>query len=84
MSRLDKLVARFKSRPSDFTWNELVRLLNGLGYEQSPTGKTSGSRRSFRHPWARPVMVHKPHPGSVVKVYQCDEVRRSLTKDGLI
>ena len=84
MSRLDKLVARFKSRPSDFTWNELVRLPNGLGYEQSPTGKTSGSRRSFRHSWARLVMVHKPHPGSVLKVYQCDEVRRSLTKDGLI
>ena len=84
MSKLDKLVARFKTRPSDFTWNELVRLLNGLGYEQSPTGKTSRARRSFCHLWARPVMVRKPHPGSIVKKCQCDDLRRSLKEDGLI
>lgn len=32
MTRKDKLVARLKSRPRDFTWDELVRLLASLGY----------------------------------------------------
>ena len=48
MSRFDKLIARFKSRPKDFAWNELVRMLNAFGYSEVPTGKTGGSRRQFR------------------------------------
>ncbi len=33
MSKHQKLLDRFKEEPKDFTWNELVRLLTGLGYE---------------------------------------------------
>ena len=32
MSSKDKLLARFKSLPSDFTFDELERLLSSLGY----------------------------------------------------
>ena len=48
MSRKDKLIDRFKSQPKDFTWDELVRLLGYLGYDEATGGKTGGSRRRPR------------------------------------
>ena len=39
MSRRDKLIARLKARPKDFAWEELVRLLEGLGYTEAKGGQ---------------------------------------------
>jgi hypothetical protein len=84
MSRRDKLIARLKSRPRDFTWEELVRLLEGLDYTEAKGGKSGGSRRRFVHPTAPLIALHKPHPGNIVKMYVVDEVLRVLTEEGLI
>jgi predicted RNA binding protein YcfA (HicA-like mRNA interferase family) len=84
MSRRDKLVARLKSRPKDFTWDELVRLLEGLGYTEAKAGKTGGSRRRFVHPKAPMIALHKPHPGNIVKLYVIDDVLRLLREEGLL
>jgi len=84
MSRRDKLIARLKSRPKEFTWEELVRLLEGLGYTEAKAGKTGGSRRRFVHPTAPIITLHKPHPGNIVKMYVIDDVLRRLREDGLI
>jgi predicted RNA binding protein YcfA (HicA-like mRNA interferase family) len=84
MSRRDKLVALFKGRPKDFTWDEMVRLLEGLGYVEAATGKTGGSRRRFVHKTAPTITLHKPHPGNVVKMYVIDDVLRLLNEEGLI
>jgi hypothetical protein len=32
MSKIEKLIEKFKSNPTDFTWFELVKILNHLGY----------------------------------------------------
>lgn len=84
MSRRDKLIARLMGRPKDFTWEELVRLLESLGYAEARVGKTGGSRRRFLHPTAPMVALHKPHPGNIVKMYVIDDVLRMLTEEGLI
>jgi hypothetical protein len=84
MSRRNKLVARLQGRPKDFTWDELVRLLEGLAYAEAATGKTGGSRRRFVHATAPTMALHKPHPGNIVKMYVLDEVLRVLTEEGLI
>lgn len=84
MTRREKLVARFKGRPKDFTWDELVRLLEGLGYVEAQAGKTGGSRRRFVHADAPAMALHKPHPGNIVKMYVIDDVLRVLTEEGLI
>lgn len=84
MSRRDKLVARLKGRPKDFTWDELVGLLEGLGYTEAQAGKTGGSRRRFVHTSAPTMALHKPHPGNIVKKYVIDDVLRVLTEEGLI
>ena len=62
MSKQEKLRRRFKSRPCDFTWDELKTLLCGMGYEQSVGGKTGGSRVKFLHSERPPIIMHKPHP----------------------
>ena len=74
MGRLDKLIARLKSRPKDFSWDELVRLLTSLGYQEVKTGKSGGSRRKFIHETAPTIALHKPHPGNIVKSYVIDYV----------
>lgn len=84
MSRRDKLIARLKGRPKDFTWEELVRLLAGLGYTEARAGKTGGSRRRFVHPTAPMIALHKPHPGNIVKMYLIDDVLRLLREEGLL
>jgi hypothetical protein len=84
MSRREKLIARFKGRPKDFTWDELARLLAGLGYVEAATGKTGGSRRRFVHATAPALALHKPHPGNIVKMYVIDDVLRLLIEEGLI
>ena len=40
MGTREKLIERFKTQPSDFTWNELVRLFAAFGYEIGNKGKT--------------------------------------------
>jgi hypothetical protein len=47
MGTKEKLIERFKRSPKDFTFNELVRLFQVLGFEVSHKGKTSGSRIEF-------------------------------------
>ena len=64
MTRRGKLMARFKAKPKDFTWDELVRLLEGLGYREVAPGKTGGSRRRFVHETAPVITLHKPHPAT--------------------
>lgn len=84
MGRVDKLIARFKSRPKDFSWDELLRLLTALGYREVKTGKSDGSRRKFVHDSAPTIALHKPHPGNIVKSYVIDYVLETLIAEKLI
>ena len=84
MSSKDKLIARFLTLPSDFTFDELERLLTILGYVKSNKGKTSGSRVVFKDKEGHPIMLHKPHPGNIVKQYAMRQVLEELQSKGLL
>lgn len=84
VTRREKLIRRFRSRPRDLAWDELVRLLESVGYAQVRTGRTGGARRRFIHPDAPTISLHKPHPGNIVKTYVIDEVLHLLTEEKLI
>ncbi len=84
MSRKEKLVKRLQSRPKGFTWDELQRLLESLGYESAKQGKTGGSRRRFVHPIAATITLHKPHPDNIIKMYVIDDVLNILKQEELI
>ena len=84
MGTKEKLRERFKKLPSDFTFDEMQRLLEGYGYEKSNKGKTSGSRIIYKNGNKRPIMLHKPHPGNIVKEYAMKQVLDDLKEAGLI
>jgi hypothetical protein len=84
MGTKEKLRNRFLKMPSDFTFYEMQRLLEGYGYEKSNKGKTSGSRLIFKNGNKRPIMLHKPHPGNIVKEYAMKQVFDDLKEAGFI
>jgi hypothetical protein len=84
MSKKDKVMKRFLSRPQDFTWQELITMLAGFGYAQQSAGKTSGSRVRFSHKSLPPIILHKPHPAKNLKRYQIDQIIELLEHEGLV
>jgi hypothetical protein len=84
LSRREKIINRFLSRPNDFTWHELVSLLSRYGYGLAKSGKTGGSRVKFMHETLPPIILHKPHPTTVLKRYQLEQIEETLKREGLI
>ena len=84
MTRKEKLIKRFLSRPKDFTWEELVSLLSGLGFEEVSTGKTGGSRRRFINEVGVIIALHKPHPQNRLRRYQIEQIIEILQDEELL
>lgn len=82
MGKHEKLLARLKSRPKDFTFQEVTTLLAGFGYALNQSG--SGSRVRFEHEHCAPMLMHKPHPSPVLKPYQIDQVLEILKQENLL
>ena len=82
MSRIEKLIDRFKSKPKDFTYNELQKLLNHFGCISI---QASGSRVVFANEYSEhKIKLHKPHPGNILKRYQLDLIEEELKSNGLL
>ena len=82
MTRSDKLISRFLKRPQNFTYNELLRLLNGFGYNEL---QGSGSRVVFYNKKLKhSIKLHKPHPGNILNKYQIDLVLNELKSKELL
>ena len=82
MGTKEKLIERFKNQPKDFTFDEMEKLLFIFGYVKSDKGKTSGSRVIYKNGNKRPIMLHKPHPGNIIKSYAMKQVLNDLTEAG--
>ena len=79
MSKIEKLLEKFKSVPKDQTWDELVKILNHLGYfEIKKKGKTGGSRRKFSNKENDVISLHRPHPSNIVKQYVIKQLLEKL------
>lgn len=79
MSKIEKLLEKFKSIPNDLTWDELVKILNYFGYfELSKKGKTGGSRRKFVNELKDVINLHKPHPTKIIKKYIIKQLLEKL------
>jgi hypothetical protein len=84
MSRKIKLIDKFLSIPNDLTWEELIKILSSFGYDEMTKGKTSGSRRKFVNANRDIILLHKPHPGNVVKLYAIRQVIDHLKAKGFL
>jgi hypothetical protein len=85
MSHQAKLLRRFLSRPNDFTYDELIVLLRGFGYQKMKSGKTAGSRIAFINERSKHIIrLHRPHPNNTLKIYQILELEKELKLKGFI
>jgi hypothetical protein len=85
MGKAGKLLERFLSKPRDFAYDELKRLLKSLGYEETKSGKTSGSRAAFINRKTRHIIrLHRPHPGPALKRYQLIDIEEELRRKEVI
>ena len=85
MGKKEKLIARLKSNPKDFTFEEAEALLGYLTYQRDNKGKTSGSRVMFTSMEHRSkIMLHKPHPRKELLEYQIKQLIEQLKQEGLL
>ena len=84
MGKKEKLIARLKSKPKDFTFEEVETLLGLLGYAKDNKGKTSGSRVMFFGKNKSAILLHKPHPRKELLEYQVQQLVEQLEQEGLI
>lgn len=85
MSQREKLKKRLLGKPRDFTYDEAKAILNQFGYKEDTRGRTSGSRVAFIHTGTKHIIrLHRPHPGSILKIYQIDELVETLRNQGVI
>lgn len=84
MSKTEKLLQRLLSVPKDFTWEELTKLLGLFGFVELKKGKTGGSRRKFADEKKNVIILHKPHPGNIVKEYVIKQVITQLKEKGYL
>lgn len=84
MGKKDKLIARLKTRPKDFSFVEAETLLGLCGYSRNDKGRTSGSRVAFLSNGHPPIYLHKPHPRKELLLYQVNQLIEALEQEELI
>ncbi|MCF8359626.1 MAG: type II toxin-antitoxin system HicA family toxin [Prolixibacteraceae bacterium] len=80
MTKAEKLLTRFLSRPSDFSYSELKTLMGILGYIEE---QCSGARVCFKTKDHK-IKLHKPHPGNILKHYQIKYIIEKLKEERII
>ena len=85
MGQKEKLIARLKTIPRDFTFDEAETLLGYLSFRRYNKGKTSGSRVIFVNEENKTkILLHKPHPRKELLEYQVRQLAEQLEQEGLI
>ena len=83
MSKEDKMIARIKSTPNDYTFSEAVNLARRFGYQLQQKGATSGSRvMLYRETDNRKILLHKPHPKDTMPQYAVKQLLETLIENG--
>ena len=85
MGQKEKLIAKLKSNPKDFTFDEAESLLGYMTYRRSNKGRTSGSRVMFTSDkYKTKILLHKPHPRKELLEYQVKQLIEQLEQEGLL
>ena len=83
MSKEEKMIQRLKAIPKDYTYSEAVILASRFGYKEYTKGTTSGSRvLLMRESDHCKILLHKPHPGDVMKQYAVKQFLNVLIANG--
>ena len=81
MSRIEKLLERILSKPNDFTWKEMKKVLKHFDYSEK---SGNGSRRKFINEEGKIITLHEPHPKKILKKYMIELIieHLKLEEDG--
>ena len=83
MSKYEKARQRILLKPKDYTYTEAKYLLSQIGFEEYNKGKTSGSRVKFyRKSDKKVILLHKPHPGDIMKIGAVNQLVDYLVQIG--
>lgn len=77
MGRKEKLKSKLDALPKNFTWDELVTLMNQYGFKLLKARRGSG-RKFHNEESGRLVIFHEPHPENTLKRYVLEEVKQLL------
>jgi hypothetical protein len=81
MTKAEKLLIRFLSRPMNLTYHELIRLLESMDYKEEQGSESRvvfSNNRIKQH-----TKLHNLHPGIVLKRYQNDLIIQELNSKNL-
>ena len=85
MGQKEKLIAKLKTNPKTFSFDDAESLLGYFTYYRSSKGKTSGSRVMFTSDRYRSkILLHKPHPRKELLEYQVKQLIELLEQEGLL
>lgn len=85
MGQKEKLIAKLKSNPKTFTFDDAETLLGYFTYKRCNKGKTSGSRVMFSsEEYKTKILLHKPHPRKELLEYQVKQLIEQLEQEGLL
>lgn len=85
MGQKEKLIAKLRSNPKTFSFEDAESLLGCLTYYRSNKGKTSGSRIMFTSDrYKTKILLHKPHPRKELLAYQVKQLIEQLEQEGLL
>ena len=79
LSKKTKLLAKLKSAPANFTWDEAVKLMGACGFKVL---NRAGSGRMFVHANGTKVRLHEPHPRNTLLPYMVDCLLEGLKAAG--
>lgn len=71
-------IKKIKSGSPNITFNEIVGLLDSLGYVKQNKGKTSGSRIKFINKNGKMIYMHRPHPRKTLLEYQVKQIKQVI------
>ena len=81
MSKIEKLIEKLKSKPTDFEYPELKRIMEHFGYMEK---EGTGSRKRFIDSSGNIFTLHKPHKPPQLLPYQVKEAVEHLEGRKLI
>ena len=85
MGQKEKLIAKLKTNPKTFSFDDAELLLGYFTYYRSNKGKTSGSRVMFTSDRYRSkILLHKPNPRKELLEYQVKQLIELLEQEGLL
>ena len=85
LGQKEKLIAKLKSNPKTFTFDDAESLLGYFTYHISNKGRTSGSRVMFvSDQYRTKILLHRPHPRKELLEYQVKQLIEHLEQEGLL